>query len=88
MAPKRGVTPMRATSPRGKEGFPSTQTGGEQRSASHGVPKNGRARFLLWVGRRRDRVPDFDPALDELGELYKRWKGDDTEQTDLEGWST
>ncbi|WP_154021012.1 hypothetical protein [Haloarcula sp. CBA1127] len=45
---------------------------------NHGVPTHGTGRFL-W---------ECDPRtpVDELGELYDRWK-DDSEQADLGEWS-
>ena len=53
---------------------------------NHGLPTHGSARFLLWVGQRRDREDGFDPDLGDLPELYQRWQSEPGEQADLQGW--
>ncbi|MCU4718380.1 hypothetical protein [Halapricum hydrolyticum] len=54
---------------------------------NHGLPTHGSARFLLWIGQRRDREDGFDPDLSDLPELFEQWQGDTSEQTMLVGWS-
>jgi hypothetical protein len=51
----------------------------------HGHISHGSAKFLLWVGQRRDREDGFDPEITELADLYEDWRDGD-EQTTLAGW--
>ena len=52
----------------------------------HGHISHGSARFLHWIGQRRDREDGFDPEITELADLFEDWQADHT-QTELSGWS-
>lgn len=51
----------------------------------HGHVSHGKARFLLWVGEKREEVDGFDPDLSTLGDLYDDWR-DSSNQTDVSRW--
>ena len=63
-----------------------TDSDKETANPPHGHVSHGRAAFLHWIGRRRDEIDGFDPSLDELSELYDKWR-QQHEQADLGRWS-
>ncbi|MCU4718980.1 hypothetical protein [Halapricum hydrolyticum] len=57
-----------------------------QSPPNHDTITHGSARFLLWIGQRREREEGFNPDLDDLPELFEEWQGKPGEQTTLMGW--
>jgi hypothetical protein len=71
---------------RPREFVDDREPGGPSSTPPHGHVSHGAGAFLHWVGRQRDEIDGFDPSLDELGELYDKWR-QQHEQADLGRWS-
>jgi len=68
----------------------SDESTNNQPNPPHGHVSHGAARFLWWVGQRRQRIDGFDPTIEELGDLWDEWResNDLGQQTtfDSAGW--